>query len=75
MTTFRLYKEKKGKERKDGSRLVACYGCDGTSHAISYFQVWFDVWGEAYDGKSNVKPVKHIGKCPHDNTCKNLGEF
>lgn len=73
---YTVYKMKVGPVRKDGSRLVQSYGCNGHEHRIKYYSMWCDSTGrDATMGKSNVKPDKVIGPCQHNSTCKNYGSF
>jgi hypothetical protein len=71
MDYYRIYKETKGRTRKDGGVLVKWYGCDGDEHAINYSMVWYE--GDvAHHGKQLKTLV--IGPCTHKE-CKNLGFF
>jgi hypothetical protein len=73
---YRIYKEEVGKLRKDGFRLVKHFGCNGHEHRITYYHLYCDRHGgNVTNGKTNVKPDKVLGPCPHDNTCKNFGGF
>jgi hypothetical protein len=75
-TEFRIYKVKSSRIRKDGSKLVKTYGCDGRNHYIKYDRIWFDgPNGEATSGRADVKPLKFIGKCGNGRKCKNYGFF
>lgn len=75
MKTFRIYKTEVSRIRKDGSRLVKSYGCDGKSHFVTYDRIYFDINGKASNGIPNIKPPKYIGKCEFSKVCKNLGFF
>lgn len=73
---YTVFKTKVGPVRKDGSRLVQAYGCNGYEHRIRYDAMWCDSTGrDATAGKSCVKPDKVLGPCQHDSTCKNYGGF
>lgn len=73
---YTIYKTKVGPVRKDGSRKVQTYGCNGHEHRIQYDALWCDDKGQNVTmGKSHIKPDKVIGPCPHNNTCKNYGSF
>lgn len=73
---YTIFKVKVGPVRKDGSRLVRAYGCNGQEHRVQTHAIWCDASGrDATDGKSRVKPDKVIGKCQHNRVCKNYGSF
>lgn len=73
---YTIYKTTVGPVRKDGSRLVRVYGCNGREHRVQTDAIWYDSTGrEATAGKARVKPDKVIGPCVHDRVCKNYGSF
>jgi len=72
---FVVYKTSKGLVRKDGSTLVKSYGCNGIEHRVQYSAIWFNDKGVAIAGKAHVLPDKVIGKCLHNQVCKNYGAF
>jgi len=68
---FVIYKIKKGRQRKDGSRLVVDYGCNLQQHAQFHSYIWFDETGESYGGSFKTSFI--TGNC--DGTCKLKGGF
>jgi hypothetical protein len=73
---YTIYKTKVGPVRKDGSRLVRAYGCNGREHRVQTDAIWCDAEGrDATAGKARVKPDKVIGECQHNRVCKNYGSF
>lgn len=72
---YRIYKVVTSRPRKDGSRLVKSYGCDGKEHYITYDRIWYDETGVPFSGVSRTKPAKYIGKCKRGRDCKNYGFF
>jgi hypothetical protein len=72
---YRIYKVVTSRPRKDGSRLVKSYGCDGKEHYITYDRIWYNDAGVPFSGISRTKTSKYIGKCKHGRDCKNYGFF
>lgn len=75
MDDFRIFKTTIGKPRKNGGCLTKSYGCNGKEHMVTYDLIWYGPDGKATDGQSDVMAPKKLGKCAHDNICKNLGFF
>lgn len=74
-TPYRIYKTRFGAIRKDGSRTMWYYGCNGKEHVSQKAKVWLSADGKrVVHAVPNGTKTTYLGRCDR-TSCLNLGAF